>query len=207
MQRTTSPPPVSQAPFGRNQFGGAIGGPILHDKTFFFGDVEFGRIRESYTSVNSLPDAAELTGQFPAGPGDPVIYDPSTPGVPFPIVNSQYVIPAGSIDPISQKVVNLLISAGADPRGATANNFVYASPEDTNAHRWDVRVDQILTDKQNLYFRFSSQVDDLGITSLLPPARAKAISPTAQPPARPAHKPWTARASCWATTVFGPPPW
>jgi hypothetical protein len=165
-----TPADSPKPPFGRNQFGGAIGGPIIHDKTFFFGDVEFGRIRETYTSVNSLPDAAELAGQFPAGPGDPVVYDPSTPGVAFPIVNGQYVIPAGIIDPISQKVVNLLISAGADPQTAAANNFVYASPEDTNARRWDVRVDQILSEKQNLYFRYSSQVDDLGITSLLPPA-------------------------------------
>jgi Carboxypeptidase regulatory-like domain/TonB dependent receptor len=165
-----TPADSPKPPFGRNQFGGAIGGPILHDRTFFFGDVEFGRIRETYTSVNSLPDAAELAGQFPAGAGNPVIYDPSTPGVAFPIVNGQYVIPAGSIDPISQKVVNLLVSAGADPQTATANNFVYASPENTNAHRWDLRVDQIVSEKQNLYFRYSSQVDDLGITSLLPPA-------------------------------------
>ncbi len=165
-----TPADSPKPPFGRNQFGGAIGGPIIHDKTFFFGDVEFGRIRETYTSVNSLPDAAELAGQFPAGAGNPVIYNPSTPGVAFPIVNGQYVIPTGSIDPISQKVVNLLIGAGANPQTATANNFVYASPENTNAHRWDLRVDQILTEKQNLYFRYSSQVDDLGITSLLPPA-------------------------------------
>jgi hypothetical protein len=41
--------------FGRNQFGGAIGGPVVHNKTFFFGDLELGRIRETYTVANTLP--------------------------------------------------------------------------------------------------------------------------------------------------------
>jgi len=157
-------PGAPKPPFGRNQYGGAIGGPIIHNKTFFFGDFEIGRIRETYTSVNSLPGVAELAGQFTTP-----IKNPST-GLPFPVVGGLYTIPSGQIDPIAQKVVNLLISANADPATTALNNFVYDSPENTDAHRWDLRVDQILSDKQSLYFRFSSEVQLPGITSLLPPA-------------------------------------
>jgi hypothetical protein len=151
-------------PFGRNQYGGAIGGPIVHDKTFFFGDFEIARIRETYTSVASLPGVAELAGEF-ATP----IKDPST-GLLFPVVDGLYAIPTAQIDPIAQKVVNLLISAHANPATTAPNNFVYASPENTDAHRWDIRIDQILSDRQSLYFRYSSEVQLPGITSLLPPA-------------------------------------
>src|SRR6202790_4249773 len=37
----------SKPPYKRNQFGAAIGGPVIHDKTFFFRDFEIGRIRQS----------------------------------------------------------------------------------------------------------------------------------------------------------------
>src|SRR5207245_9829324 len=38
-------------PFRLNQFGGAMGGPIARNKTFFFGDYEGTRNREAQTSL------------------------------------------------------------------------------------------------------------------------------------------------------------
>ena len=43
----------------RNQFGGSIGGPIIKDKTFVFGTVEFHRLR-----VSSPVTATSITQQF-----------------------------------------------------------------------------------------------------------------------------------------------
>jgi len=37
----------------RNQFGGSFGGPIIKDRTFFFGTVEFHRLRQSSPTVGS----------------------------------------------------------------------------------------------------------------------------------------------------------
>jgi len=154
-------PGAPKPPFGRNQFGATIGGPIIRDKTFFFGDFEVGRIRESVTSVNTLPTDAERQGLFSAP-----INNPST-GQPFPVVNGNYTIPSGSFDPVAVKILALLPHAQLP---GPLNNYVYNSPANTDTHRWDLRIDQILSDKQSLYARYSEQEVDDGVTSLLPPA-------------------------------------
>ena len=156
-----TPAGSAKPPFGRNQFGGAVGGPVVHNRLFFFGDFEIGLIRESYTAVSSLPNDNERDGEFTSS-----IKNPAT-GKPFPIVNGFYTIPSTSFDPIALKIIALLPSPQTS---ATTSNYVYASPEDTDAHRWDFRADEIISNKQNVSFRYSSDVQLPGITSLLPPA-------------------------------------
>src|SRR6266540_3460386 len=48
----------------RNQFGGSLGGPIKHDRTFFFGDYEGTRSREGITRITNVPTAQERAGDF-----------------------------------------------------------------------------------------------------------------------------------------------
>jgi hypothetical protein len=48
----------SAPPFQRNQFGGALGGPIVRDKTFVFGNDEGFRQNLHQTSAAFVPDAA-----------------------------------------------------------------------------------------------------------------------------------------------------
>ncbi|HEX3437396.1 MAG TPA: carboxypeptidase regulatory-like domain-containing protein [Pseudacidobacterium sp.] len=53
--------------YHRNQFGATLGGPIIHDKTFFFGT--YGGLRQSTPSFLNgavVPTAAERTGDFSA---------------------------------------------------------------------------------------------------------------------------------------------
>jgi hypothetical protein len=52
-------------PFSRQQFGGSIGGPIKHDKAFFFGTVE--RTRERGNSIVPGSDQASITFLEPLG--------------------------------------------------------------------------------------------------------------------------------------------
>jgi hypothetical protein len=60
-------PATAKPPFKQNQFGASFGGPIQHDKTFFFADYEGERIRKSLTDAFIVPTASEAAGNFPGG--------------------------------------------------------------------------------------------------------------------------------------------
>src|SRR5438874_8366277 len=65
-----------KAPFRRNQFGFYLGGPIRKDRTFVFGDYQGTRLRQSVTTINTVPTLAMRHGDFTER-GD-MIYDPLT---------------------------------------------------------------------------------------------------------------------------------
>jgi len=71
-------------PFHRYQEGGAIGGPIVHKKLFFFGDYQATqqKLFDPANSVFTVPTTAERTGDFSALLQN---VDPTT-GLPAPIV-------------------------------------------------------------------------------------------------------------------------
>jgi len=55
----------SAPPFQRNQFGGAMGGPIQRDKTFIFGNYEGFRQHLHETEVTLVPDNNARNGMLP----------------------------------------------------------------------------------------------------------------------------------------------
>ena len=56
----------SPPPFQRNQFGGALGGALVKDKTFLFGNYEGLRQHLHQTSVAFVPDDTSRTGAVPS---------------------------------------------------------------------------------------------------------------------------------------------
>jgi hypothetical protein len=59
-------------PFKRNQFGGALGGPIKKDKTFIFGNYEGFRQSLTLSDVTFVPDASARNGTLRGANGAPI---------------------------------------------------------------------------------------------------------------------------------------
>ncbi len=146
-----------KAPFRQNQFGGTLGGPIRRNKTFFFMDYQGTRIGTSQTDISTVPTPAELGGDFSALLGTSQIYDPQTTATvngqtvrtPFP----GNIIPTSRLDPISAAVAQLYPAPNVP--GALANNYIVNAPGNEQVDLADARVDHNISEKQQIFARFS----------------------------------------------------
>ena len=92
-------------PFTRNQFGGTFGGPILHNKFFFFVDYLGSRYHKGGTGFESVLTSRMRNGDFSellAGSNPIQLYDPLNGDAPF--ANNQGV-------PINNPVAQFLLAA------------------------------------------------------------------------------------------------
>ena len=154
---------TAKPPYKRNDYGASAGAPITRNKLFIFGDFEIFSIRQSTTEVDTVPTLAERQGIFPATIYDPTTYSSAT-GQRAPFANNQ--IPASRMDPAALTAINWYPLPQTP--GAT-NNFIYNSPANQSEQKWDLRGDYILSDKQNLFFRYSVQNQNDIAVSTLPP--------------------------------------
>jgi len=166
-----------------NQFGGTLGGPIVKNKLFLFGDYQGQRAHVGGTARDRIPTAAERGGDL-SDLGTP-IYDPYmtsdpahcvlvlTGGQPTPVGlanRTQFPgnkIPtaadcAGTANPngrLSTQAQNLLklIPTGATLADPTLNNFSGSGSNVLNADNFDVRSDYVLNSKTQVFGRYSYQ--------------------------------------------------
>ncbi len=136
----------------RNQFGFAVGGPIIKDQTFIFGDYEGTRTREGITRVTNVPTLAERNGDFSQSFFAPPL-NPLTRQL-FPGNR----IPVEFQNPVGRAIANLYPLPN---RSAPFQNFV-SSPtlRDRNDH-FDVRLDHNRGDRSTLTARYSFGDRDL----------------------------------------------
>ena len=120
---------TEKAPLRFSQFGGSLGGPIMKDKAFFFGNFEGRRVKRGQTVGGVVPTAAQRRGDFS---GQATIFDPSTYDAATnrrqPFANNQ--IPASRINPISLKPARI------DSAAEQSRSRAQLRPPDHQCGRW-----------------------------------------------------------------------
>lgn len=116
--------------------GGGFGGPVLRNRTFFWGSVEGYGSNTTRNGAQRLPTARERAGDFSrsfdSSGNQVVVYDPLTGDAngngrtPFP----GNVIPANRLSPIATKMLSYLPAPTNDVSNGQSNFFSVAQIED-----------------------------------------------------------------------------
>ncbi len=141
-----------------NDFGGTLGGPLRfgpllknNNQTFFFASYEGLRLPRETPILVSVPSAAMRSGDvsgYLAGQGIDAIYQPDgvTPIDPTAV----------PINPISANLLTYLMPMpNYGPADSYINNYQQNFPSPISANQGDVRLDQVISSRQNLFARFS----------------------------------------------------
>jgi hypothetical protein len=175
---------ASREKFNLNQYGGAIGGPIKKDKTFFFFDFQRRDQRKGVPFNGLVPTTDNLTGNFNLNAfglprvdnqGNPTWLTNPYSGQPFqcqadgvtPLgINSTgaqaagtdcSVIPDALKDPVGTQLVTLYPGALFSGQAASAAGFNFASVpvRKLDENEFDIRIDHNFSNKDSLFGRFS----------------------------------------------------
>jgi hypothetical protein len=150
-----------------NTFGGSFSGPVRKDKTFFFADFEANRRRFATPQQFSVPTADMRGGVLAGLPGDAAM-DPLS-GAPFPGNR----IPANRLNPVAQSLFANYLPLPNFSNGVDTNaNYRRQEPTPANVNGYDIRIDQNLGSKQQLFGRWSwKNVDTTAANAILPSER------------------------------------
>jgi len=165
-------PTATKPPLDRHQFGAALSGPIVKNKTFFF--VDYAGIKEErgLTFVNTVPTEKARRGDFseyrtPAGVLIP-IYDPLTtrrnpsfdPTRPPSATNPQFlrdpfpgnIIPADRLDQVGLNVAGIYPLPNGE---GDFNNYTSTDNRSVRDHSFTMRLDHRASDQDSFFLRFS----------------------------------------------------
>ncbi|HUS07758.1 MAG TPA: carboxypeptidase regulatory-like domain-containing protein, partial [Bryobacteraceae bacterium] len=129
----------------RNQFGATIGGPLIKDRVFFFGDYEGFRELAKTLSFASIPSLSDRAGILPVAVVNPLtgkIYPANT------------AIPAADVSAFALKVLNELPGPTGPGR---SNNFQQSRLDRNYNDKFDGRIDGQINSRMTSFFRVSQR--------------------------------------------------
>ena len=137
--------------FKQNQFGGTLGGPIVHNKTFFFASYEGTRSSQQITALTNVPTPEMINGDFRQllTLAKPIhVLNPST-AKDFSTPN---VIDPALINPIGRALANFYPTptSPTPPGQQPANNYVFNQPQLDTLNLGSLRIDHTFSTKDNL---------------------------------------------------------
>ena len=149
---------------GFNQFGGTLSIPVVlphlydgHNRTFLFFGTEFVRFLQGVTFTSSLPDPVKLTGNFSgdvSANGQPItIYNPFTTSGSTRTPFAGNMIPANLLNPVAVATAKYFPKPNFAGGGST--NYVLSTSSNTNENEYNVRLDQVFTERTSAFARYS----------------------------------------------------
>ena len=153
-------------PLRQNQFGGALGGPLRRDRSFFFFSYEGQRIRRSLTRTFSVPTQAVRNGDFSGSVQicDPAIMTPIT-GACTPFAGNR--IPKERIDPIASE---FLLHVPQPTSDSAIQNLTAVGRQVKDVDQISLRVDHQFAPEDHVFARFSTfdaaEIQPFGTSSL-----------------------------------------
>jgi hypothetical protein len=146
----TNPKP----PLTRNDLGATLGGPIVPNRTFFFGAFGARYQRQSSTTIGTVPNPAWLNGDFSAVPGLS-LFDPNTGNRDGtgrqPFTGSR--VPVNAMSPAALKLASYFPQPDLP---GILNNYVVNVPYSYDAKNYDARVDHYFNERTKMFARMNT---------------------------------------------------
>ncbi|MBB6145286.1 hypothetical protein HNQ77_003244 [Silvibacterium bohemicum] len=144
-----------------NEIGGAIGGPILKNKLFFFFDYDRVSVDKSVNGIFSVPTADMRAGNF-ANTGSQ-IFDPAT-GTATGIGKTAFagdMVPANRIAPAAAILLQNLPLPNTGGAGALVNNYFGAGTNAFVRSNYDAKVTYVPTQNTSYFGHYSISPDTI----------------------------------------------